>query len=186
MAMRMERIFRDYETQLAAQSQRAVGQEAQDVRRVEYGKLLFSDRLAGQLGRTLRVSTGDSLQWEGSLESVGRGWIQLQSFSENILIPQNSINWWEGGTVFSSVDARSVARSLSLGYAFRALAAARIPVRIFHQFGSSTTEGTVERVGLDFLEIALHPLEGHYRSQEIRGWRSIQLSNISACCSLTV
>lgn len=73
MAMRMERIFRDYETQLAAQSQRAVEQEAQDVRRVEYGKLLFSDRLAGQLGRTLRVSTGDSLQWEGSLESVGRG-----------------------------------------------------------------------------------------------------------------
>ena len=180
----MERIFRDYETQLAAENQRVVEAEARDVRRSEFAKIQQADRLAAQIGRSVRVNTGDSLQWEGTLESLGKGWIQLQSHSENILIPMNSVNWWEGGTPFSTVEARSVSRSLSLGYAFRALTSARIPVRIFHNMGAVTTEGTIERVGLDFAEIALHPLEGHFRAQQISGWRTVQLSQVSACCSL--
>lgn len=184
MAMRMERLFRDFEAQLASEHQRSLELDAQEVRKLEYGKIQQIDRLAGQIGSQLRISSGDSLRWEGVLESVGKGWILLRSHSENILIPTQSINWWEGGSPLSRVETGSISRQLTLTYAMRALASGRVPVRIFHQFGSATSEGTIEKVGFDFFEMGLHPIEGSFRSPQINGWRTIPMQQVSACCSL--
>lgn len=184
--MRMEKIFQDFELQLLAERQRTIELDAQEIRKSEQTKIAMADRLAGQIGSELKVMSGNSMYWTGVLTTVGQGWIQLSSNAENILIPQHALCWWEGKNSFSATDARPLARKLSLGYALRALATARLPLRFFHMVGETTTEGTIERVGLDFCEIALHPLEGSFRSKEITGYRIAPMQNISAVCSLNV
>lgn len=184
--MRMEKIFKDFEAQLAAERTRTIEYEAQDTRRAEFPKITQADRFAAQLGKTLQVNCAEALTWEGELVSMGNGWIQLRAHAENVLIPMGSINWWEGGHRGSFVESSTVARRLSMGYALRALATARLPLRIFHDDGSVTSEGTIERVGMDFLELALHPLEGSYRLMNITGYRTLGLSRVSAVCSLAL
>ncbi|MFW0108507.1 hypothetical protein ACN08Z_05195 [Rothia sp. P7181] len=179
----MEKIFRDYEAQLDSLRQQEIESSAQESRRAEFAKIQQVDRLAAQQGRRIRVCCHPSILWSAELETVGNGWVQLRSTTENILIPLRSILWWEGENRRSQLDAGAITRKLNFSYAFRALSVARTPLRIFHRDFVTTTEGTVEKVGLDFIEVALHPLDGQYRSRNITGMRVVGLENVGAACS---
>lgn len=179
----MEKLFRDFEVQIKAERQKEIELDARELQRAEYARIQHLDRLAAQLGQELTVAVEGAQVYTGELQALGSGWIQMRSQTENVLIPQHALVWWEGGSRFSSVDAGSVKRQLTLGYALRALCSARLPVRIFHTSDSLTTEGTIERVGLDFIEVAVHGIEGNFRSKHILGYRMLSVSQIGAVCS---
>ncbi|MFW0154440.1 hypothetical protein ACN08X_00115 [Rothia sp. P6271] len=180
----MEKIFRDYEAQLDSLRQQELESSAHELQRAEFAKVQQLDRLAAQQGKNVRICCSSSISWNAELETVGNGWVQLRSGAENILLPLRSIMWWEGGNHHAQVDTGTLMRKLNFSYAFRALSIARTPLRIFHRDFVTTTEGTIEKVGLDFIEVALHPLDGQYRSRHITGMRTVGLENIGAACSL--
>lgn len=152
--MNLAAIFRDYEVQLDAQRQRDYELDAQEISRAERAKVTMADRLAAQMGTTLtvQISNGDVVR--GELENLGLGWIQLHTDTGAALLPVASILWWEGGDAKAYVDAGSVARKLTLGYALRALAKAHQEISISHLHRSDLlTEGKIYAVGADACEL---------------------------------
>lgn len=168
----IDRIIRDYEVQLSAVRQRNFEQDAQEVRRAEFAKVMMLDRFAAQLGQQLQVFTDDAQKWEGVLENLGMGWIQLSTSAESLLIPAVHINFWEGGTGFSTVDAGSIQRKLTFAHALRAVVKSRENVRVYH-VGRMMSEGVLERVGADFVELST-------RGNSLHKGRVIPLTSIVA------
>ncbi len=173
----LDRIFRDYEVQLNAAKVREIEQDAQEIRRHEFSRVQLMDRLAAQLGESLTCFTVDSQRLVGTLDGIGQGWIQLTTLSESLVVPLTALDFWEGGNKFSYVDASSVNRKLSFAFALRALARARAYVRFYH-FSGSMSEGVIERVGADFVEVSVRGEDESGRTQ--RGLRILPLSSIIA------
>lgn len=184
--MTMKRIFLDFELQLEARRAQEVAFEAKEVMQSESSKLMQIDRLAAQLDRSVLIEVAGGMRWEGVMESFGSGWVQLHTHSENILVPVSAVTWWEGGNRFASQDTGEVRRKLTFNFALRALSTSRIPARVFHIDGGSTSEGTLERVGMDFVEMSMHGLESNYRSKKISGYRTIAISRIAAVATTAV
>ncbi|MBM7050842.1 histidine kinase [Rothia sp. ZJ1223] len=168
----LDRIFRDYEVQLSTARTRTIELDAQEVRRAEFAKVMMGDRLAAQIGFQVQVFTDDAQKWDGVLENVGLGWLQLRTSAESLVMPTARIVFWEGGTPFSTVDAQAVQRKLSFAFALRALVKARETVRLYHA-GRLTSEGVLERVGADFVELST-------RGSSIHKTRVVPLHSIVA------
>lgn len=100
------------------------------------------------------------------------GWVQIDTTAESLMMPTARINYWEGSTGFSTVDASSVQQKLSFGLALRAIVKARENVRVYHA-GRFTSEGVLERVGADFVELST-------RGHSLQKIRTIPLSSIVA------
>lgn len=184
--MSMSRIFADFEARLQSERQREIEAGARDYRRSEYAKIQMLDRMAAQLGQPLKVNVMGAQVFQGTLREVGSGWVQLYSKTESVLIPHSSVLWWEGGSRTADINDSTVVRKLSFGYALRALCAARLPVRIFHTSDGASSEGTIERVGLDFVELSSHGIEGNYRAHEVFGHRVVPIAHIGAVSSLSM
>lgn len=177
--MNLDSLFRDYEARLAAVQQANLELDAREMQKAEFSKIQMSDRLAAQQGQILTVFVDGGQKWEGVLESVGLGWVQLKCAHESVLIPQKSIFWWEGGNLHSQVDAHTVSRKLSFAFALRSLVKYRLVVRLLLDEGQEI-DGVIERVGADFLDIKVHPTD---RSGARGGgtWRTVQISRVVTC-----
>ncbi len=179
----MERIFRDFETQISAAKTRELELDAREVRRAEYAQIRQLDRLAAQVGQQLNVAVAGAHNWTGKLVSLGSDWLQLKGRAENILIPYQAVIWWEGGSSFSQNSPTDVRRKLNLAYALRALSRARLPVTVLYRSECASSQGTIEQVGQDFFELALHSIEGGYRSRSVLGQRVMGFDQLAALCS---
>lgn len=173
----LDRIFRDYEVQLNAAKMREMEQDAQEVRRHEFSRVQHMDRFAAQIGELITCFTVDSQRLIGVLDGIGQGWIQLNTRAESLVLPLTAIDFWEGGNKFSHLDASSVNRKLSFAFALRALSRARAHVRFYHVSGSMS-EGVIERVGADFVEVSVRGEDEKGRTQ--RGMRVLPLSSVIA------
>lgn len=181
--MRWESLFADLEGQLMAAEQAELAAEVADVVRAQWADVTFADRLRPLFGAPVRCSVTGVGVLEASLRDAGAGWLLLaeRGGQTETLVAVGAVQWVEGLTRHTSApeSAARVARSLGLGHVLRGIARDRSGVLLILRDGQTMT-GTVDRVGADFLELAVHPLDEPRRVDQVRLVRAVPWAALAA------
>jgi hypothetical protein len=158
--MRWDALFGDLEAQFGALAAAERDAEIADRTRSEVGRLGLTDRLRAAVGTQLRVACRGDLTLTGRLDRAHPEWLLLAEAAgrESLLATRgvlsvaglSRLSAAPGG--MSTVDAR-----FGLQLALRGIARDRSPARL-HLTDGTVVDGTVDRVGVDFVEVAVHPL----------------------------
>ncbi|MGW9404549.1 hypothetical protein ACWGQ2_11360 [Arthrobacter sp. NPDC055585] len=152
--MRWEALFADLEAQLAAAGQAGLESEIADRQRGEVAGLELTARLRAQRGRTLRVHLGiPGGPLQGVLKQLGDSWFLLESASGAHVVPVHAVQMIEGMDRYA--DSSVPAVQLKLASALRGLARDRYPVDLHLRGAQPAQHGSIDRVGQDFLELAV-------------------------------
>ena len=158
--MRWDALFADLEAQGAALWAAERGAEIADRTRSEVGRLGLIDRLRPAVGSRLRVGCRAGLTLAGRLDRVHPEWLLIEEDTGREAVVAMSAVISIGGLGTSSavpdsmpvVDAR-----FGLRLALRGIARDRSPGRLYLTDGT-VIDGTLDRVGADFVEVAVHPV----------------------------
>ena len=171
--MRWDRLFSDLEARFDEIADAEAVAEMPDRQRVAAGAVGLSQRLAGSLGQPIRVRVAGGTAVGGVLSRVGPDWLLLaEGHGREVLVATRAIALVEGLTAATALPLSPVALRLDLRHAVRGLARDRSPVAVLVAGGAvsgptgaaepgstlSGTEitGTIDRVGADFAEVAVH------------------------------
>ena len=171
--MRWDRLFSDLEARFDEIADAEAVAEMPDRQRVAAGAVGLTQRLAGSLGQPIRVRVAGGTAVGGVLSRVGPDWLLLaEGHGRDVLVATRAIALVEGLTAATALPLSSVALRLDLRHAVRGLARDRSPVAVLVAGGAvsgptgaaepgstlSGTEitGTIDRVGADFAEVAVH------------------------------
>lgn len=154
--MRWEELFRDLDGEWEATSSAGQLVEVADRTRTELARIALLDRLRASLGRPVRLHTVAG-EVAGELRRVARDCVLVQGRVE-VLVPVTAVLGAEGlaagsvpGELVGEVDRR-----LGMASLLRAVARDRAAVTV-RRAGASSVHGTPQRVGADFLDLAVHP-----------------------------
>ena len=189
MGMRWDELFEDMEAQLAQARVRMVEQEAVETARAELSRLTLLERLAAHRDGSLRLRLRHGDVLEGLVDGVGSGWVVLREGRVQHLVPLHSVMWWEGlPRRFEPLPERSTIRRLGMGHVLRALSTARVHVRVVVQESArhGELEGTVDTVGQDFFDVAVHPQDQFRRRRAVMGVRTVPFTSVVLISSLDV
>ncbi len=191
--MRWENLFDD----LAGQLEHELGAEEVDVRgeeeRLCIGRLTVRDRLvalheagAGSPEYLLRVQLADGHRLDIVPRSLGRDWLMGEVSDESAsavqcLLPFSSIAalTLDLESVESSTGAAGPLRlsdRLGLTFVLRDLARRRRALELHVSFG--VLHGTIDRVGRDHLDVAVHEAGSPRRRGEVSGIRMLPLAQL--------
>lgn len=184
--MRWENLFADMEAQLAAAEQQALESEAAEQARAEYAQVDVADRLRARSGTPVRLLLPGAVPVEGRVRTIGRGWVALADGGTEHLVPLGAVVWWESLGRGWVPEGDPVTRRLGLSHALRALARGRSPVRIRLAGGGApgTLDGTIDAVGADFLDLALHPDDDFRRRPSVTVVRTVPFPALACVSSL--
>lgn len=186
-AVRWEQLFADMEAQLASARQLDLEEEAAEQARAEYSRVRLADRLRLRRGEPVRALLTGAVPVEGRVRAVGSGWVALEDRGVEHLVPLGAVLWWESLGRGWTPGEDGVALRLGLGHALRALARDRARVRVRLAGGGPLGEldGTVDRVGADFVDLALHPDDDYRRRGSVTALRAVPFSAVVCVSSLT-
>lgn len=179
--MRWEALFDDLEAQFDAEEAAELAAEVSDRTRRELALVRLVDRLRPARGSTISARVAGFGNVEGGVAGVGADWLLLaEAGGREALIPSSAIVSITGLGAFSAArqSEGEVARRLGLAHALRAIARDRSPVTIGYADGA-TSSGTIDRVGVDFLEIAEHPAAEARRAAAVQTVRTIPFSAVA-------
>jgi len=181
--MRWDRLFADLEARFEELEDAEAAAEMADRQRVAFGAIHTTERLAGSIGRPVRIRLTGGTLVSGVLGRVGPDWLLLtEAQGRDALIALSAMISIEGLTTSTGQEITGVARRLDLRHALRGLARDRAPVTVAlvgwaggvpamgqgqAGFGSEIT-GTIDRVGADFVEIAVHAAWEPRRANTVR------------------
>jgi hypothetical protein len=170
-APRWTQLFDDLESQADALGGAEEFGEIAERTRIETGRLGLVDRLRPVQGQVLGLRCAGVGVLTGRLEWVGVDCVLLsEPSSAESLVPVAAILALTGVSRWSDAAAGQVHRRLGFRSALRRLARDRVGVRIRLIDGGSMA-GTVDRVGLDHLELAEHPTgEPRRAASVLRVW----------------
>jgi hypothetical protein len=176
--MRWQNLFADLEAQ-ALSLERGDEGELSDRIRGEVAQVTLMNRLRAQLSRQVTVSIQGLGDVTGQLERTGADWILLQAPDEVIVplaavmvlrdLPPDAVSPQSSGPVASGLRLTSV---------LRAAARDRSVVVVTRLDGRSLT-GTPDRVGADFVDLALHDPSESPRRAEVRSRATVRLAAIA-------
>jgi hypothetical protein len=179
--VRWQRLFEDLESQAAALAAAELRGEVAERTRIEVGQLSLAQRLHAALGRrevALRLLGGQTVS--GSAVRWGGDWLLLAG-AEEVLVRHRAVVAASGlparATALGGIDA--VTSRLTLRSALRAIARDRSRVIVSLVDGSQAT-GTPERVGSDWLDLALHDADQAPRLSEVGMRWAIPIEALSA------
>lgn len=179
--MRWQALFADLEAQYDAAQAAELAAEVADRTRREAARLRLSDRVAGAVGGQLTVDVWGAGAVRGRLASAGVDWLLLEEATgAEVLVPADAVMAVRGLTAWSqSPDSGGVvAGRLDLRYALRGVARNRAGVTVVLRDASVFT-GTIDRVGLDFLELAEHPMGEPRRAKAVQDSRAVRLGALA-------
>ena len=157
--MRWERLFADLEARWEAEASAELDAEVADRTRWERGQVALPDRLAAAraTGVTVRVTTAAG-ELTGVVEVVGADWFVVTAGNGGeVLVPLPAVVLVSGlGT--GAETAVTVQRRLGLSAALRRISRDRATVRVEDVHGGTRT-GTIDAVGADHLDLAVHPVD---------------------------
>jgi hypothetical protein len=179
--VRWEALFEDLELQWESAEAAELGSEVSDRSRREAARLRLVDRVRPAVGQTLRLGVIGDSPVAGRLTTVGVDWLLLaESPVREVLVPTRSVLWIHGLSPVSAQPGHEgpVAAKLDLRYALRSIVRDRSACSIVLVDGSSLT-GTIDRVGVDFLEIAEHPEAEFRRARTVLAARTVPLAALA-------
>ena len=179
--MRWDRLFDDVEGQLEAAQRAELAGEVADRTRREVARLRLVDRLRANLGAELTLTVAGSGALAGRLARVGPDWLLLLPPSGPPALVVRDAVQAVAGLPLAAVEPGSegpVLSRLDLGHALRAVARDRSPVSVLLRHGGRL-DGTVDRVGADFIDVAVHPAGEPRRDPAVRAVSCVALSGLS-------
>jgi len=181
--VRWDELFADLEGQAAADEAAGLAAEVADRTRREVARLRLVDRLraAADDGAPVVVAVaGLTEPVHGRVGGVGPDWVLLDTRHGEALVALASVRWVEGltGRARDPGSEGVVAARLGLTAALRVLARDRAHVRIVLVDGS-VLGGTVDRVGHDAVDVAVHPDDVPRRSAAVRVTRVVPVAAVA-------
>ena len=200
--MRWDRLFADLEAQFDEIADAEAAAELADRQRVAFGAVRATQRLAGSLDQPIRVRLAGGASIGGVLRSVGPDWLLLaEAQARECLVALSAVTAVEGLTAATAPELTGLALRLDLRRALRGLARDRSPVAVgadglagrtgrdAHRrarrrrdgsgsTGSAEVIGTIDRVGADFIEIAVHAAWEPRRAGTVRSVALVPLDAV--------
>jgi len=179
--MRWKALFDDLEAQVEAAAAAELEGEVRDRTRREVGLLGMLDRLRPARGSWLTLTVAGAGSTQGRLLDVGPDWLLLQErTSGELLVPLGAVLAIGGLSRRAEMPGKrdEVARRLDLRWALRGLARDRAPVHVLLRDGSAL-DGTLDRVGADYVDLAEHPQGEARRAAAVQGVRLVPLQALA-------
>jgi hypothetical protein len=179
--MRWQALFADLEAQFDAAQKAELAAEVADRTRREWAILRLSDRLTGAVGGAVVVEVWGAGTVRGRLAASGVDWVLLEEpTGAEVLVPETAVTSVRGLTAWSQAPGSEgvVAARLDLRYALRGVARNRSGVTAVLRDGG-VVNGTIDRVGLDFLELAEHPMGEPRRAKAVQETRALRLEALA-------
>ncbi len=184
--MRWEQLFRDLDARFEELADAEMWAELADRQRLAAGALQLSARLGGAVGRHLRIRTSAGPGLSGTLRSVGPDWLLVdEAPGRETVVARAAVTIVEGLTWSTAPELSGVALRLDLRYMLRGIARDRSPVAVVVSGSSgdgagagAEITGTLDRVGADFVELAVHAPWEPRRASDVRGVVAIPLSAV--------
>jgi hypothetical protein len=166
--MRWDDLFADLEAQVEALQVAERDAEVAELIRLETSRLELARRLRPALGAALRVRCLGGMVLAGRLSAVGAGWFLLdEDGGREAFIATAAVVSVAGLGRLVGAPAAALDAGLGIGRALRGLARDRSVVRACLT-DSTVLDGTVDRVGSDFVELAVHAAGEPRRREEVR------------------
>ncbi|MET0865193.1 MAG: hypothetical protein ABWZ98_12745 [Nakamurella sp.] len=191
--MRWDRLFDDLEARFEELAEAEATAELADRERVAIGAIWMTQRLSGAIGSAVRVRLAGGPLVAGRLLGVGPDWLLLnEGQGRDCLVALSAVIALEGLTATTGRELSGLALRLDLRRALRGLARDRSPVAlaltgwggvttgsgsVAGVTGSGEITGTIDRVGADFVEVAVHAAWEPRRAGAVR---SVALLPVSA------
>ncbi|MBA2523674.1 MAG: hypothetical protein H0V25_10155 [Solirubrobacterales bacterium] len=166
--MRWDDLFADLEGQARALESLETEAEIADRIRVELGQVTLLNRLRAQVGTTVRLRVDGAGEVTGELAQVGADWLLLKAPDE-LIVPSAAV---AGGidlpvAAVSPEGVSALSSRLRLTAALRGIAVDRCPITVTLRSGERVF-GTPDRVGADFIDVAMHERGTAPRRSELR------------------
>lgn len=160
--MRWERLFDDLAAQLDEHRLAERFGEVAERTRLEVGRLALVDRLRQAIGQRVSLTIGTEVALRCEVRSVGVDWLVVvdDRDAQRLVMLSAIVAIGQLGTAVAAPRTRAgehIAQRLDARHALRAIARDRSGVRVLSAFGVSLS-GTIDRVGADFIDLAIHPL----------------------------
>jgi hypothetical protein len=181
-AMRWDVLFADLEAQAEELDRLERATEVSERTRIEVGALGLLERLRPAAGSVLRMRCRGDLAVTGSLRRVATEWALLDTGTgREIVLALGKVVSVAGLSRLSAVpDPESAVESrLGIRHALRAIAADRSVCHVWLEDATSVF-GTVDRVGKDFIEVAVHSSGELRRRGDVREVALIALGGLVA------
>jgi hypothetical protein len=180
--MRWDALFADLEAQAESLEQAERAAEVQERTRSEIGALTLVDRLRPALGSTIRLRTAGAGAIAGRLDRLGPDWLLLQQDGgREVLVRLGAVTGIGGlgraSTVPGTVDVLTA--RLGLWFVLRRIARDRSAVSLQLSDGTSLA-ATLDRVGADFVEAAVHAPGEARRAAAVRDVLVVPMSALVA------
>ena len=179
--MRWDELFDDLEAQFGEAETADLAAEVTDRSRRELSLLRLVDRLRPVSGQPLALRLVGAGVIEGELRAVGPDWLLLAEVGgREALVAAPAVLWIGGLAAQTAVPLGEgrVAARLDLVYALRGIVRDRSAVTLTLIDGATAT-GTLDRVGVDFVEMAEHAPGEPRRHDAVRAVRAYPLTSLA-------
>lgn len=186
-AMRWDALFADLEAQLAASERLDLDAEIGERARVDAAAVELADRLRGSLGLRIGVHLGSGTVYEGTLSHVGSQWLVLDEERHQVLITYASAVRYVGLSRLAVGAGPGARQRLGLASALRGLARDRANLAVMVSRGAageSVLHGVIDRVGRDFLDLALTPAGEERRPANVSGVATVPFGALAGIRSV--
>jgi hypothetical protein len=174
--MRWTYLFDDLDSQLVSLIDAERDGEVAERTRIEAGRLTLLDRLRGATGHAISLRCSGVGPCNGRLSRVGRDWLLVvESTGAETLVPLHSVLGVGGLGRHSSAPVGAL--ELGLRSVLRGIVRDRAPVRLILGDGTPV-DGTLDRVGADFVEVAEHPIGEPRRPGVVHAVRTVPLCGL--------
>ncbi|MEO9138228.1 MAG: hypothetical protein ABI345_04100 [Jatrophihabitans sp.] len=179
--MRWDELFGDLEAQADALEIAERAAEVEERTRAEIGTLRMHNRLRAAIGEQIRARFRGDIAVSATIVQVGPDWVLFdEGAGRESLALTAAVLSVRGLGRFSAVpDSESVvAARLTVRHALRGIARDRSATRI-HLVDATVIDGTIDRVGADFVEIATHGAGELRRRHDVRDCELLPIAAIA-------
>ena len=199
--VRWDRLFADLEARFEDLADEQAAAEQADRDRVATGAVTLVQRLGGAVGQPVRVAVIGGSRHDGVLRRIGHDFLLVEDDAgRDVLISLVAVAAVGGLTARTAPPSPDRPTRLDLRRALRSIARDRAVVALSIGSGAVgsggsasdgspvVTElvGTLDRVGADFLEVAIHPVGEPRRAGLVRGVSLVPLTAVRVVRTIPV